>query len=242
MKNISNHLVAAALASTLTFTAAQASTTISVTTFDEADFQTMLNGFASSTVEDFESITVGQKTSPFSTAVGTFSTLGGTGSGATVSGTADSDGTDLYVRGANTFGRENTTPGGSNFLDSNDTFGVKWVVDIGSMFDRIMFTLSDASDTGANLTILADGTSLETFFDGQSNGKTDTILISFGSKVSMATLLFENRDTDGNFVTNDGFGLDDLTVGAAVPLPPAVAMLGAGVVALGALRRRRKAA
>jgi len=224
MKNISNHLVAAALASTLTFTAAQASTTISVTTFDEADFQTMLNGFASSTVEDFESITVGQKTSPFSTAVGTFSTLGGTGSGATVSGTADSDGTDLYVRGANTFGRENTTPGGSNFLDSNDTFGVKWVVDIGSMFDRIMFTLSDASDTGANLTILADGTSLETFFDGQSNGKTDTILISF------------------DFVTNDGFGLDDLTVGAAVPLPPAVAMLGAGVVALGALRRRRKAA
>ncbi|MGS4946641.1 VPLPA-CTERM sorting domain-containing protein [Meridianimarinicoccus sp. RP-17] len=242
MKQVVFTIAAAALASAVSVAAAQASTTISVETYSALDFAAKAGGLTSQTVEDFEGFGAGEVTSAFSTAVGTFSTLGGTGSGGTVSGTPGNTGTDLYLRDAGVFGRVNTTPGGSNFLDSNDTFGVEWVVDTGSMFDRILFTISDASDTGADLTILADGMSLTTFLDGQGNGTVDTVLISFGSKISTATLRFENRNTAGAFITNDGFGLDDMTVAAAVPLPPAVALLGAGVAALGALRRRGKAA
>lgn len=37
------------------------------------------------------------------------------------------------------------------WLDSNDTFGIGWTVDIGTAFDVIAFILSDAADMGATL-------------------------------------------------------------------------------------------
>jgi hypothetical protein len=43
-------------------------------------------------------------------------------------------------------------------------------------------------------------------------------------------------------MTNDGFGVDGVSVGLApVPLPPAALLLGSGLVGLFALRRRARA-
>ena len=64
----------------------------------------------------------------------------------------------LAIRNGTVYGRSSTTDliaGAPNsktpdlFLDSNDTFGMRWVVDPGSMFNKLIFTLTDASDQGA---------------------------------------------------------------------------------------------
>lgn len=243
MKQVVFSFVAAAMVSALAGVAAQASTTVSATMFNPGDFQAQLDSFASSTLEDFEGFEVGELSGPLATAVGTFSTLAGpAGSGATINDPIENTGTDLFLRGAGVQGRVNTTDGGSKYLDSNDRVGIKWEVDTGSFFDRLLFTVSDASDTGADFWIVVNGEEFKVFEDGRGDRKVDTVLISFAERVNFATVLFENRNSAGNLITNDGFSLDDVAFAAAVPLPPAVAMLGAGVFALGALRRRRKAA
>ncbi|MEM8837046.1 MAG: VPLPA-CTERM sorting domain-containing protein [Pseudomonadota bacterium] len=224
---------------------AASASTITFETFTVANYNATLATLGGNVIsEDFESFSegnVGGVGSPFATSVGTFETLGGTGSGGTVTGElfggVANDGTQLAIRDGNVFGRTSTTAaltGNSaddTFLDSNDTLGISFIADLGGLqFDRILLTLTDAADTGASVTVTAGGDSV--IFDDLSNANQQTLLIDFGGLVSSAQIDFTNSKV------NDGFSLDDISV-AAVPLPAAGWMLLAGLAGLFAMRRRR---
>jgi hypothetical protein len=199
--------------------------------------------FATFAVEDFETAPLGQISGTLNTAVGGFTTLGGTGSGTSAIGTPR--GTNLAVRQdseTNDGGRFNTTLGGSRYLDSNDTNGIRWsipgsVPDGLGLFDRILFTLVDVADQGRILTINAldaDGRAYNTTRTIMSQGPStiNTVLISFTAPVSIATILLAKNGT------NDGFSIDDARVGA-IPLPAAAWLLLAASGGLIAAKRRR---
>lgn len=181
-------------------------------------------------------------TNPQNTKVGSFTTLGGTGSGhAMING-----GTGLEVRGDNDmyWGRYNTDklPLGGQWLDSNDTLGMKWDVDGGGdKFNVLSFFLVDAADVGAKFSVDVGGTLYSNILgeDGrQKNGNIQLVTILLDQAVENLTVkLFNDR-------LNDGFGIDGVAVAhvAPVPLPPAAALLVTGLLGLGVLRRRRSAA
>jgi hypothetical protein len=178
----------------------------------------------------------------FNTAVGTFNTIGGTGSGGTVTGLSGNTGTELALRDGNTFGRTNTTPGGRWYLDSNDTKGMLWDVNIGTMFERIVFVLTDGSDVGGWLSVIADGVRYEQRTAGQlGNGNRQIVTIDFGSAVSSAQIALGVFSGSGStsYRLNDGFSIDDISV-APVPVPATLPLLLAGLGGIAFLRRRQR--
>ncbi|MCU4653570.1 VPLPA-CTERM sorting domain-containing protein [Roseibacterium sp. SDUM158016] len=226
-------------------TSAASATTISL---HSAGSYGALVGSGPQIVEDFEgfgALGEGEVGSNFSTDVGTFNTLGGTGSGGTVTGLSGNTGTELALRDGNTFRRVNTTPGGRWYLDSNDTWGMSWEVSTGSMFSRIVFTLADGSDAGGWLAIISEGIRVEQRTNGRlGDGNIATVVVDFGRAVSSALITIGNYSGSGSqgFVRNDGFSVDDISVNIApVPLPAGLPLLLAGLGGLVALGRRRKA-
>jgi hypothetical protein len=230
---------------------------ISVTSFSVGDYNAKLGTFGERVVENFESFTEGnvgngpQPNAGFVTSVGTFWTMGGTGSGGTVKDPvskgnfAGNDGTKLAIRDGNVFGRTSTTAlltgvkSDDKFLDSNDTLGIEWLVQTGGMFNRLMFTLTDAADTGATMTISAGGSS--TSFSTKGNGNRQTVYVDFGGVFDTATITLFNTNPNGTPRLNDGFSIDDIAI-SAVPLPAPALMLLAGLAGLAAMRRKRAAA
>jgi hypothetical protein len=206
--------------------------------------------------EDFEDFTdpgqigLGQigtdDTASLSTAVGSFTTLGGKGSGSTAVDVNNQKvdnatrGLNLSIRqngdGIDQGGRQNTSDGvgDKNYLDSNDTNGIKWVASAagGTEFNRLLFTLTDPTDQGKKLTISANGFS-ETFTIAprEPNGEIFNVLIGFSDKVSSATISMAKNGV------NDGFSFDNATIGA-VPLPAAAWLLLGVSGALVAAKRR----
>ncbi len=227
-----------AAAAVLAVTGAAASAaTISVSTFSAAAYAAYTGSVQVLGSEDFEGFAAETQGDLPMTAVGAFASLGPTGTGQSVVG----DGTELAVRDGSTvsgFGRTNTTQtvGAKNWLDSNDTLGIEWTAELagGGSFRQLAFSLSDAADQGATLTISADGDSL-TSFVGQGNGTTDWIVITFGSNITSATIELANTDR-----LDDGFGIDDATI-AAVPLPAGILLLGTALGGLAVSRRRKSA-
>lgn len=228
-------IVATAAAAVLAASAANAAS-ITVETFSLAAFNDYhaINNIIG--YEDFEGFTAGTEGNIDSadTNVGSFVNIPAFGSGDSVVGT----GSELAVKSlalGSGFGRENTTDGGFNWLDSNDNAGLNWFASAGgSLFNSVAFSLSDAADVGATLTVSADGSSL-TSFVGQSDNTVDWVVISFGSAgVASAQITLENASI------NDGFGIDDVSI-AAVPLPAGAALMLTGLGGL-AIARRRKAA
>jgi hypothetical protein len=177
---------------------------------------------------------------------GIFNTLGGTGTGGTVSGLSGNTGTVLALRDGNTFGRSNTTSGGRWYLDSNDTFGMGWFVETGSMFSRVVFNLTDGSDVGGFLSIISDGVRTEQRTAGRlADGGVTTVVVDFGKAVSSAFISIGNYTGSGSNqnVRNDGFAVDDISVNIApVPIPPSLALLLAGMGGLFLMRRKRAVA
>ncbi|WP_299778109.1 VPLPA-CTERM sorting domain-containing protein [uncultured Roseobacter sp.] len=230
-----------AVAATLACTAGAHAATITVSTFDAGSYNSSF-GAGGNVGEDFETLgntmSEGEVGASLSTAVGTFESLGGEGSGGSVIG----DGTELALRDGSVFGRTNTVPqGGTWFLDSNDTWGMKWTVDIGGLFDKLSFVLNDGSDQGAFLRITAGGDSKELRTGGKlPNGNARTVVIDFGQNVSTAEIILGNYTTSGGerFKLNDGFSIDGIDV-AAVPLPASVLLLGAAMGGLGWAGRRK---
>lgn len=219
------------------------SATINVTNYSTGAYSALVGGFSNAVVEDFESFAEGNVANGFATAVGGFSSLGGIGSGGTVTGAGfANDGSLLAVRDGNVYGRRSTTSALSGnaaddkFLDSNDTHGIRWDVSLGGgLFDRLVLTLTDAADSGATLRILVDGVMHS--LSALPNGNRKIVAIDFGEAVSSATVFFGNY-RNGQPRLNDGFSIDDVAVNA-VPLPASALLLIAGLGGMAALRRRK---
>jgi hypothetical protein len=181
------------------------------------------------------------------TAVGTFSFIAPTNG--TCIDSCVTPKNALHVRSAvypsTNFGRYNTSAGvgDKNFLDSNDTGGIKLVIpgaaSLGA-FDRISFMATDIDDVGSvafqisvsgtNLTV-AGSSLLTTGF--QKNGTLNLFTFVFDSFVTDVTIKMK-------IDSNDGFGVDSFVV-SAVPLPAAAWLMLAGLGGLGLMSRRRAA-
>jgi hypothetical protein len=185
--------------------------------------------------ETFEGFTDGDRPAGFSflTGVGTFTdndprTIhGGTGFGILSSGTTP------FV------GRFNTTGGGALWLDSFDSRKVTLSLSLPSNTTGLGFFMTDLDDQGADtqLEVLDSLGGLIQSFDlvtsGTADGRVFYYALAFGG-ADVAALRFTHSDT------NDGWGIDDLTAVAPIPLPAAGWMLIAGVGALAGVARRRR--
>lgn len=187
-------------------------------------------GATAQTLTSFEDDTKGPWTS-LATAVGNFSVMPGSKS-STGSGTHKNEFTILNSSDTPFQGRYNTTPGGNNWLDSNDITQLQLTTSL----DTVYFFMTDVNDTGGKLTIqTADGT-VSTNFTGATNGDLYFVAITSSDPIGYIRWLNTSRA--------DGYGLDDFgTVKfpspAPVPEPASWIVLGVAMFLLWAAVGRR---
>jgi hypothetical protein len=246
---LSRLLPALSLAALLGLPSVSSAASITVSTFNPSAYTALLTT-GTFVGEDFETLGAtrgeGEVAGPLSTAVGTFVTAGGVGSGGTVSELPGNTGRHLTLRDGNVYGRNNAVPvGGGWFLDSNDTAGMIWNVAVGGLFDTIAFVLSDASDVGAFLRISAGSSVHEVRTGGRlPDGNDRLVVVSFAQAVASAQVTLVNYTAFGGSTNfrNDGFSVDGAQVRLSpVPVPAAGLLLIAGLGALAAVRARRQA-
>ncbi|WP_347330120.1 PEP-CTERM sorting domain-containing protein [Marinimicrobium locisalis] len=177
----------------------------------------------------------------FDTNVGTF-TLVQAGQVYTHADLAADDGDNLKIESAATgeFSREPLSSDGPDdfWLDSNDAKEVTWDFDsgdvVGTNYDAFGFYLADPADVAAQLTLhFTDGTSSDalTIPFEQVNGSVGYVTVKSDMSIIGGTLTFDNS------ASNDGWGIDDVTVGK-LPEPGTLLLMGLGLLGLGAARRR----
>ena len=195
-----------------------------------------LSGAASVVSEGFESFAAWDGTSgtptPIDTGVGLFrSDAPPPGSG----GSSVGGGTTGEIRADGPmFGRQNLTDGGANWLDSNDLETLVWEVGGAGTFKSLSFFLTDVGDiagTDFNFSVTAGSESATTHIPRQASGTINFVRILFDAPVTTALVTFNTQH-------NDGFGLDDATAAAPIPLPGAGLLLLGGLAGFAALRRR----
>lgn len=217
---------------------------ITVSDFNAGAYNTIVSGYGTAVVEDFEGYSEGNVANGFATSVGTFSTLGGTGSGGTVTNADFANNGDLLaIRDGNVYGRRSTTSALSGdkadnkFLDSNDTFGIAWMVSLGgSLFDSVALTITDATDVGAYMRIVV-GDDVFTI-SGLGNGAQKIVEIDFDAPTQVASVFFGNWNSNGGTRLNDGFSIDDIAV-SEVPLPASALLLLGGLAGLSRFRSKK---
>jgi hypothetical protein len=175
---------------------------------------------------------------PQNTKAGSFTSLGGSGAGFS----AIDGGHSLEVRGDNTmpWGRYDLDGVVSGkWLDSNDTHGMRWDIADHGKFNALAFFLIDAADVGAKFSIKVGDTLYANLLGGSgrtSNGNIQLVTILLDKAVdTLSVQLMHDK-------LNDGFGVDGATLAhvAPIPVPPAAALLVTGLLAFGAVRRRRQ--
>lgn len=121
-----------------------------------------------------------------------------------------------------------------NWLDSMDSQQMKFT--LAGMYTAVGFYLTDPNDVGGIMNILfADQTEgtldLGAVFD-PSLASGSAFYVGIMSDVAISSLTFYTNDE------NDGFGIDNVTVGT-VPEPGTLALLGLGLVGMGVMKRRK---
>lgn len=244
------HIATAAVAAALLGTGASAAT-LTWTSYDRSELATArsdrnaIDTDREVAFEDFESFTPvangggpGDVTPLTSTNVGDFTTTAGDRCGAS----CDAPDDQSLIRDTSNYGRYNTTLGGSNWLDSNDNSAINLAAAGGSMFDSISFFLTDVDDVGrVKFGIDVAGQLFDIaadIFKSGRQGDGDLFLISIAlDELVSATELSLIIDT------GDGFGIDDVRLGASVapvPVPASLPLLIGGLGAMGWMARRRR--
>jgi hypothetical protein len=208
--------------------------TVTTETFENLGNITCLDAGGLSTpctsTADFVSAAVG-----FDTSVGTFTQTAADGTGSEPFGQL----MQIQIEDGATgeFGRE--MPFSGNWLDSNDSDTIDWGIDAAAGINAFGFFLSDANDNGAVLELIFNnGTTYSVSLDanlgngnlayvtyvGDPSDATDTIV--------GATLVFDNGSNN-----NDGFGVDNVTIGQ-VSAPQALLLMSLSILGLIAARKR----
>lgn len=194
-------------------------------------------GATPQSLENFETFGYGPY-DQLNTGLGQFSTLAG-GLPSTTLGTGFNEFTVLNASDTPFSGRFNTTPGGSNWLDSNDITKLQ----LSTSLSAVYFFITDVNDIDGTLQIkTADGTSSTGFAPRGSDG--NLYFVGIVSSSPIGTIQWLNSSQ------NDGFGLDDFgTVKgqfqeSQVPEPANWWLAGTGLIAILAITwgRRRSCA
>lgn len=183
---------------------------------------------------DLSSFTPGaQKGRTLRTNIGTFRSFGRRGGGGSVVG----DTRSMQVRGEATYGRTDVP-----HLDSNDLHTI--FLRLPKDTQRARLDFQDLADRPGSTFTLRAGKSYAQIVGRQKNGARNTAWLTFGDGDSRVVRLLmrgtsphPTRSTRGF----DGYSITNASVSVApIPLPPAAALLGSGVLAMAGLRRRRK--
>lgn len=200
------------------------------------------SNFKADILATFEGFTASNQTgySSLSTGAGAFSVTPGSQAGDPTqsNGTKKDQFTILNSADTPFSGRYNTTPGGGNWLDSNDITGIQ----LSTSLDTLIFMITDVNDCGGTLTIkTADGTKSSAFAPYPSAKDGNLYFVAITSSGPIGDVWFLNNSR------NDGYGLDDFGTVVDPPPPPAptpepgtLSVAGLGLIGV-ALARKYKA-
>jgi hypothetical protein len=178
-----------------------------------------------------------------SSLVGTFSSLGGIGSGTTctsnntAAGSPGPNCTTLARTQGSKNGQGNLVPdNGAWSLNSNDTYGIQWdaVLADNVAFTDLVFGIQDPNDQGARVVVDVDGKEQEKLLNKESNADPFLVHVSFSEAVTSAVIKIFDEDT-----VNDAISLDGASINA-VPLPAAAWLFGSALIGAGVIGRRKK--